>query len=139
MKKTLLIAAIFPAMLLISGCQDVTTPKGIVEAAAAALNMGYYQQFYGLLGGNAKETYGNKQAADALKRRFEGQQASIGDEGLVNKGQCGVDCGFTVSEVPVYTVGQPTMTVIVSCSTKSTTDPKTGPIIKTTCAITDVR
>lgn len=139
MKKTLFIAAIFPAMLLITGCQDITTPKGIVEAAAAALNMGYYEQFYGLLGGHAKATYGNKEAADALKRRFEDQQASIGDDVFVNKGQCGVDCVSTVSEVPVYTGGQPSMIVIVSCSTKSTTDPKTGPIIKTTCAITDVR
>ncbi len=78
MKKILSIAVAACLMAGLSACNDTTSPEGVVQMAAKALNENNLKDFTQTLSGNALAAYGNAEGMAKLKEKLNGYELSTG-------------------------------------------------------------
>jgi hypothetical protein len=79
MKRVLLVLVCAAALTGLTGCNDYTTPQGIVGTAYKALSKDNVKTFKRTLTGDALARYGNLAGMVDLQKRFAGRELKAGE------------------------------------------------------------
>ena len=76
--------SVFALPFVLSACNDISSPKGILATGLEALQKSDISTLRGLLSGEALENYGNIQGMQLLRAKLEGRTISITAPVLIN-------------------------------------------------------
>ena len=122
MKKVICFLTLLVVGGVVSGCEDRSTPQGILSMAYSSLEKGDATQFRSLLDGRAKQEFSNIARVQELKQKLSSCKFGFGEPVQTgakpvprNDGEEWIDRAFEIDIIEQGETNTPFITAKVSC------------------------